>query len=885
MKQFKKYFSATIASCLILSGISCKSQQQADWQMQPITLQTRWAKDVNPNKPLDVYPRPQLERQEWQNLNGLWDYAITDRNQKSAPSKYDGKILVPYPVESALSGVAKSLQPEQYLWYKRNFEVKNKKSDKKVILQFGAVDFKATVYVNGKEAGVHEGGYQHFDLDITSALKQGTNELVVKVWDPTNKGINPRGKQTLNPQNIYYTPTSGIWQSVWLENVPQDYIKGLKITPDIDQSSVKITVQSEANEPVEIRTAGKTIKGNANMEITVPVANPKLWSPENPYLYDLQVKMGKDEVKSYFGMRKIAIGKDDKGFDRIFLNNKPYYNLGVLDQGFWPDGLYTAPTDEALSFDIKAIKDMGFNTIRKHIKVEPDRWYYYADKIGMLVWQDMVQPGNDAPEGRVEFEKEMKENIAQLYNHPSITTWVLFNEKWGQYDQKRLTDELKQTDPTRIINGHSGEYLYVNDQLRSPSPDAYVDADLTDVHSYPAPRLPIQQPGKAMVCGEFGGIGVSVPYHEWNDLKGWGYVEVLPEQLIQKYDSMMHLLQQLQTQGLSGSIYTQPFDVEGEENGLMTYDRQIIKMPLNKIREMNSLLNPHAESYHPEIKFTIGKEIDPDDNDNRYPELLKSFDNGKKDSAFLRRLTLMALRKKDQENATKVEDAYIKSLKAPHSKQNLNFIASVTRTAEDPGFKMFLQDSAKINQLFGNSFATDKAGGIVSNLSKPFTIGAKNDHDFNQVLQDFTAKYGTLGERKVLANMAYYYYVPLFYNRQRPGDIRTPLNGFVFYKNLINDKYPGDVSTWDMNNDAWLVFQNSNDTAELKSALKWQETVIKAESQKPNPESIDTYANLLYKLGRKDKAIQWEEKAVTLSNNNADYIKTLNKMKNGAPTW
>ncbi|UAY55743.1 glycoside hydrolase family 2 protein [Arachidicoccus terrestris] len=859
-----------IAMALLFSATGCKSQQLADWKMQSVVLQTRWAKDVNPDKPLNVYPRPQLERKEWQNLNGLWKYAITAKDT-TIPNTFDGKILVPYPLESALSGVEKKLLPTQDLWYRRTFTVKSKKSTTRTLLHFGAVDFEATVYLNGKEVGKHQGGYQNFDIDITDALKQGDNELVVKVWDPTDQGPNPHGKQVLDPQGIMYTPTSGIWQTVWLESVPHDYIKGLKIMPDIDQSLVTITVNSDVSGPVEITTAGKTITGNANEGITVPVANPKLWSPENPYLYDLTVKMGKDEVNSYFGMRKIAIQKDDKGIDRIFLNNKPYYNLGVLDQGFWPDGLYTAPTDEALSFDIKAIKDMGFNTIRKHIKVEPERWYYYADKIGMLVWQDMVNPGNTKPDGKAEFEKECKENIAQLYNHPSITTWVLFNEKWGQYDQKRLTDELKQTDPTRIVNGHSGEYLYVNGQLRSPSPDAYVDADLTDVHSYPAPRLPMQQPDKAMVCGEFGGIGVSVPYHEWNDLKGWGYVEVLPQALITKYDSLVHILKQLQTQGLSGSIYTQPFDVEGEENGLMTYDRDMIKIPLKKIREINSLLNPLAGSYQPAGKFTIGKNIDPNDNDNRYPELLKEFENGKKDSAFLRRLTLMAMRKKDNINVTRAAIAYLKSVQSPFNEKVLDFLKQTTRTTKDFGFNFILKNIKSVNRVWGNDGAEAFLRSIIWKETITTLRKQKESSDLEKVEKETIAKYDTIGERAVWSALAGYAWEA------------KKVSPFVKYKDKLHAKYPQEVSNyWYVNNDAWFVFEQSNEKKELESALAWQKKVMEND---PDANDYDTYANLLYKLGKKKDALEWEEKAVQLAPEDKAIQGSLEKMQQGKPTW
>ncbi|MFN3665574.1 MAG: glycoside hydrolase family 2 protein, partial [Sediminibacterium sp.] len=500
-----------------------------NYQQPTIPIATRWAKQVSPTNALNEYPRPQLTRNNlpngqasWTNLNGLWDYSITD--EKTTASDYAGKILVPYPIESSLSGVKKPLKPTDRLWYKRTFETATKTGEK-TILHFGAVDYQCWVYLNGKAIGSHEGGYTAFSFDITPYIRSGENELVVKVYDPSDAGIGPRGKQVLNPANIYYTSSSGIWQTVWLESVPEKYITQITITPNIDKSSVAIKVGAATDEPITITLDGKTTTGNANQLINIPIKKARLWSPADPFLYDLDIKMGNDQVKSYFGMRKVSVQKDVQGHERIFLNNQPYFNLGVLDQGFWPDGLHTAPTDEALRFDIEAIKAMGFNTIRKHIKIEPARWYYHADKIGMLVWQDFVQPNPRLPQGAKEiFEKEGAEMMAQLYNHPSITTWVLFNEKWGAYDQQRLTEWVKKTDPTRLVNGHSGEILYVNEKLRSPSPNAYVSADITDVHSYPDPMNSLAMPGKARVLGEFGGIGVFIPGHQWNTNSAWGYI-------------------------------------------------------------------------------------------------------------------------------------------------------------------------------------------------------------------------------------------------------------------------------------------------------------------------------------------------------------------------
>ncbi|HUP13516.1 MAG TPA: hypothetical protein VM187_14930, partial [Niastella sp.] len=383
---------------------------------------SRWAKEVSASNALTAYPRPQLERPNWQNLNGLWQYAITTKDA-ATPTAYAGQILVPFAIESALSGVKKMVQPTENLWYKKTISKPALKKGERALLHFGGVDWQATVFINKKKVGFHSGGYGSFSVDITDALTKGDNELLVKVYDPTDKGPNPHGKQVLTPKDIWYTPTTGIWQTVWLETVPEVYIKELKLTPDIDNN--KLTVATLTN----VTGDGYTVEAVAmsgDKEISrktitkednaLAINDAHYWSPEDPFLYDLSVRLLKngkvvDEVKSYFGMRKVEIKKDAEGHDRIFLNNKYVFNLGTLDQGFWPDGIYTAPTDEALAYDIKAIKAMGFNTIRKHIKREPDRWYFHCDKIGMIVWQDMINPAfNPNEEAKKVFEQECKEN-------------------------------------------------------------------------------------------------------------------------------------------------------------------------------------------------------------------------------------------------------------------------------------------------------------------------------------------------------------------------------------------------------------------------------------------------------------------------------------------
>jgi len=716
-----KWTINTLITTVIIIA-ECNTSFAQAWSLKTIPIESRWAKEVSPTNALKEYPRPQLERKNWQNLNGLWNYVITAKDA-GQPSKYGGQILVPYPIESALSGVKKTVQPNQNLWYKRSFNVAVKEGERS-LLHFGAVDWQATVFVNGKEVGSHQGGYTAFTIDVTNALKAGANELTVKVYDPTDQGIGPHGKQVLNPQNIYYTPTSGIWQTVWLETVPENYISFLTITPDIDKGVVNVAVNSATKSPVQLTVEGKTIKGSSNEIIAVPVKNAKLWSPAHPYLYDLAVKMGTDEVRSYFGMRKISVAKDDKGIDRIMLNNKPYYNLGTLDQGFWPDGLYTAPTDEALAFDIKAIKAMGFNTIRKHIKVEPARWYYHADKLGMLVWQDFVNPNQGLPEGsKPEFERESTEELAQLHNYPCITTWVLFNEKWGQYDQQRLTEWVKKTDPSRIVNGHTGEILYVNEQLRSPSPNAYVSADMTDVHSYPDPMISIKQDSKAQVCGEFGGIGVFIPDHQWLTGSAWGYIQEKPAGLMAKYKIMNQHLKLLEAEGLSGSIYTQPFDVEGEQNGLMTYDREVIKIPFEQLRQIHQMLNPDMGTI-PQVSAADADLTEPG---LKYSAMLQQYIGGNREPGFLKKLAMMAMQAGDKPGAQLVGTAYIANLKIPLSDEDIASVSQFTKSTRDPGFKLMNENPEQFKKAFGErQFTVAMMNMIYKGEMEPLINGSDN---------------------------------------------------------------------------------------------------------------------------------------------------------------
>ena len=684
----KKGLVVLVLACL--HSIACLSQ----WKVQPIPIQTRWTNLVSPTNALSEYPRPQMVRslaslgmtKGWLNLNGLWDYRIDSGEW--------GKILVPFPIESALSGVKRIIQPNQILYYRRKFNLTAEGAEK-TLLHFGGVDWQATVFINGKEVGVHTGGFDNFSFDISSYLREGTNEIVVKVYDPTDQGPNPHGKQVLNPKNIWYTPTTGIWQTVWLETVPDVYIEAVKLTPNIDSSKIHVEVKiNGASNGYTIVTSLNDKKNGVEWNSTsfdIPIKKMKLWSPEDPYLYDLYVSLHwkgeeTDFVKTYFGMRKVEIKKDHDGHDRIFLNNKYIFNLGVLDQGFWPDGIYTAPTDEALAFDIKAIKSMGFNTIRKHIKREPDRWYYWCDKLGMMVWQDMINPSfNLTDEAKKQFEKESEENIRELYNHPSITTYTLFNEKWGQYDQQRLTKWIKQLDPTRLVNGHSGEILYVNEKLRSPSPNAYIESDITDVHSYPDPMNSIRMNGKAQVLGEFGGIGVFIPDHQWNANNAWGYINVTPGQFKAKYTITSQHLKLLEKEGLSASIYTQPFDVEGEQNGLMTYDREVIKIPFKDLRTIHNILVPTA-SHLPNLTAESAKVTEPT---QIYSQLIQKYLRGEKSE--LKRLFELAIQTGDAAGKQRFGNEYIATLKAPFSTDDIALIESSTKKITDPGFNILLQ--------------------------------------------------------------------------------------------------------------------------------------------------------------------------------------------------
>lgn len=856
------------------------AQVNKDWSIKGGNIRTRWSDSLNPELPLPEYPRPNMKRNtKWVNLNGIWDFVV-NKNDSALPKEYNGKILVPFPIESSLSGVKRSLTPNECLWYRKR--IAYSKDGRNILLHFGAVDWSATVYVNGKLAGSHKGGYSNFVFNVSNLLVDGINEIVVCVKDPTDKGFSPHGKQSLNPANIYYTASSGIWQTVWLEEVPKSYIKSVKVTSDIDNNKIMIAVDCPDgfNLVIEALDSGKIVKTEKLKKSKVcelKIDHPKLWSPEQPHLYYLAVKLlskGKivDSIESYIGMRKISIGKDDNGYDRIFLNNKYYYNLGLLDQGFWPDGLYTAPTDSALLFDIIAAKAMGFNTIRKHIKIEPARWYYHADKIGILVWQDLVNPNQGLPKGsKKEFENESLDIINSLYNYCSITTWVLFNEKWGQYDQERLTRWLKEVDPNRIVNGHSGEFLYVDNKLRSPSANPYPASDLTDVHSYPFPRNSIRIPGKAQVCGEFGGIAAAIDGHVWDDVNvGWGYDGLNSvTDLQRKYKALLDTLKLLEKGGLSASIYTQPYDVEGELNGLLTYDRVVSKIPINIIERLNSVLyNPtERSSYDLGLKDAESIQLD-------LADALSMYRKGSIDSAKNRKLIIMLKSTKNQSLKDSLMESYLSKIKNPNCEQNLLLFSASLGSSIDKMFKWMIRGHTIADSILGNTFVSNRIKSIIYNEDiKPKVEGNNFDIDWGSIERNVKDKYGNLGELIFLRSKSIYHL-----NHQQWQDFS------IAAKTLISIN-PKEFSTNELNDLSWTIFENVSDTSILKVALSMVKLAINDDN---SAAYYDTYANIYYKMGFKDKALQLQRIALTLPADDQSMVavkENYEKMLKGIPTW
>ena len=574
-------------------AVSCSAPA---WKPVEGRIMTRWAAEVNPSSPLPEYPRPAMVREgNWKNLNGLWDYAIVP-SEAPAPEEFQGKILVPFAPESALSGVGRKVTAQDALWYQTSFKWK---AGEKTLLHFGAVDNEAEVWVNGELAGSHSGGYAAFTLDITPYLKpSGMQTLTLRVHDGSDDGRHPRGKQVLEPTGIWYTAVSGIWQTVWVENVPKASISSYGYTSSVADGTITVTVSAEGGDEVTVAAAGVKASAKPGEPIVLAIPEPEFWTPDNPRLYDLDITLmdgGKkaDSVKGYAAIREISKYMDAEGHLRMALSGKPLFQFGPLDQGWWPDGLYTAPTDAALRFDIEKTKAMGFNMIRKHVKVEPERWYYWCDKLGVVVWQDMPSMTDnsnvrwdyigytgtewDAPaEVRETFYHEWGEIIGQLKNHPSIVVWVPFNEAWSQFETEKAVAFTRESDPTRLVDQASG--------------GNYIEGcgDIYDYHHYPNPEFAMMVPGQVNVMGEFGGIGFPVKGHLWNEDGNWGYIRYEnSEDVLKQYSEYAIMLKDLIGKGCAAAVYTQTTDVEGEVNGLMTYDREIVKMDEKALREVN----------------------------------------------------------------------------------------------------------------------------------------------------------------------------------------------------------------------------------------------------------------------------------------------------------
>ncbi|WP_055482639.1 glycoside hydrolase family 2 protein [Sphaerimonospora mesophila] len=563
------------------------------------------------DSPLQEYPRPQLVRDGYLNLNGHWQYAIGPHAIGDGPPEtYDGEILVPFSPEAPLSGVNRQLLPGQTLWYRRSFDLPGDFTDGRVILHFGAVDQTCRVWVNGVEAGGHTGGYLPFSFDVTEHLRESGNVLVVAVRDDSDTGHGSRGKQRLRRGGIWYTAQSGIWQTVWAERVPELHVERLTLTPMLDDSCVEVTVHAPEGEAhVEISAGGEVVAhaaAPAGRPVRVPLPGARLWSPEDPFLYDVAVSLGTDRVRSYFGMRSFSVGPDADGVPRLLLNGRPYFHAGVLDQGYWPDGLYTPPSDEAMIHDIATMKRLGFTMLRKHIKIEPLRWYHHCDRLGMLVWQDMVNGGAayrpwvittpavlpalrlddrrhrrfgraDAA-GRTAFEAELRATVEHLRNVVSLAVWVPFNEGWGQFDAARIAGEVARLDPTRTVDHASGWH----DQRAG---------DLRSLHVYFRRFRPPRPDGRVLVLSEYGGYGLRVEGRTWGE-KEFGYRRYDTADRLGAAFARLHEEQIIPAirRGLSATVYTQLSDVEDEINGLLTYDRAVLKLPEDLVRSITERL-------------------------------------------------------------------------------------------------------------------------------------------------------------------------------------------------------------------------------------------------------------------------------------------------------
>ena len=584
--------------------------RKSNYKIKGNKLKTNFIKTINYTNPWPSYPRKNIERSEWMNLNGLWDYSIVPKGKK--PTKIDGQILVPFCLESALSGVMKNLTENKELYYYKKIKIPKEWKNKKILLNFGAVDWETNIYINNKKVGEHIGGYSPFSFDITKYLNNKTfdNNIIVKVFDPSDKNYQPVGKQTFNPRTIYYSSVSGIWQTVWMEPVDIYYIKDIKIENNFDNKTIGLIVITNLKEmklPIEIKIFNKKNlierkKGLSNEKINIILSSKKFypWSPDEPNLYFIKIKLFSedklkiyDKIETYTAIRKIEKKKDSKGKMRFFLNNKTIYSLGTLDQGYFPDGLYTPPNENAMLFDLYKLKNLGFNTIRKHVKIEPSLYYYYTDKLGFLVWQDMVagdfryyfwnrthfnqgKDKNRTLTSKKNYYQEWENIMKFCMFYQSIIVWVTFNEAWGQFETEKVVKFTKNIDNSRLINSASGgNYRYCG--------------DIVDLHSYP---IPIKSPrlfdkNKINVFGEFGGLGLHIKKHSWSE-KVWGYrVYENKTALTENYIKLIDELIKLYKDGFSGAIYTQTTDVENEVNGIISYDRKVIKMDERKVRKAN----------------------------------------------------------------------------------------------------------------------------------------------------------------------------------------------------------------------------------------------------------------------------------------------------------
>jgi hypothetical protein len=543
-----------------------------------------------------------MVRNNWINLNGYWDFTMTDSSGE-VPVNFDDRILVPFCVESTLSGVTRKVTRGDALWYQKHLRLEKPRDGQRILLHFGGVDWHTSLWINGRKIGEHAGGYDPFHFDITEALdRNGVQVLTLRVWDPTNEGFQPRGKQLLDPGGIWYTPVSGIWQTVWMEHVPSSYINHVGASTDPDSGSVLVFAGITApgkRHRLRISVWDRDsclaeAEGRPDSTCRLNISHPCLWSPDHPHLYDLKVQLMEkqdtvDEVASYFGMRKVEVRKDANGINRIFLNNEAVFNFGPLDQGWWPDGLYTAPADDALKYDIRVTRALGFNTARKHMKVEPARWYYWCDRLGLLIWQDMPRCAGgldpyaagdlERPAAQEEIFRREWEAIINAFRHfPSIIAWVPFNEGWGQFKTNEILDWTKQLDPTRLVDGPSGW-------------KDFGGGEMLDIHYYPGPGIPPLEEERAVVLGEFGGLKYAVPGHLWQDTNNWGYQETESlEDLNDAYERLIHRLGPFVSKGLAAAIYTQTSDVEVEVNGLMTYDRKITKLDTSRASGLADML-------------------------------------------------------------------------------------------------------------------------------------------------------------------------------------------------------------------------------------------------------------------------------------------------------